>query len=212
MVLQTNNQHQTNTNSDTYTYQIRNSLYINLGNSCTLKCSFCPKHNGTWMVHDYDMHLDKPPSSETTIKEIGDPTKWEEIVFCGYGEPTLRLKQLIEIATWVKANGGRVRVNTDGLGNLANKRNILPELAKCVDALSISMNAQNETIYNQHCLPGLKGSWQAMLSFCKEAPKWIPEVVVSAIDGLEGVNIAECKKLANSIGVTFKERKLDVVG
>ena len=146
MDQQQNNQPEAKKNTDTYTYQIRNSLYINLGNSCTLKCAFCPKHNGTWKVHEYDMHLDKPPSSETTIKEIGDPTKWEEIVFCGYGEPTLRLKQLIEIATCVKANGGRVRVNTDGLGNLTNKRNILPELAPCVDALSISLSTSPTSI------------------------------------------------------------------
>lgn len=197
---------------DTYVYPIRNSLYINLGNSCTLKCDFCPKHNGTWLVHDYDMSLEKPPAVSEVTNDIGDPAQWDEIVFCGYGEPTLRLKELIAIATWVKGNGGKVRVNTDGLGNLANKRNILPELSNCVDGLSISMNAHNKEIYNRHCKPGLEDSWEAMLEFSKEAPKWISDVTVSAINGLEGVDIEKCKALALTLGVQFKERNLDVVG
>ncbi|MCP5208923.1 MAG: radical SAM protein [Hahellaceae bacterium] len=203
---------ETLTDHDTYVYTIRDSLYINLGNNCTLTCDFCPKHNGTWMVHDYDMSLEKPPTATMVIDAINDPKQYNEIVFCGYGEPTLRLKPLLEIATWVKAKGGRVRVNTDGLGNLANKRNILPELSKCVDALSISLNAQDEETYNLHCKPGLKGSWEAMLAFSQEATKWIDEVSVSAINGLEGVDIPKCKQLAEKMGVHFKERFMDVVG
>lgn len=206
------NQNKPPTNHDTYVYKIRDSLYINLGNHCTLTCDFCPKHNGTWMVHDYDMSLEKTPAAAMVIDSIKDPKQYDEIVFCGYGEPTLRLKQLLEIATWVKANGGRVRVNTDGLGNLANKRNILPDLAKCVDALSISLNAQDEATYTLHCKPGLKGSWEAMLAFSKDAPNWISDVSVSAINGLDGVDISKCKELAEELGVHFKERFMDVVG
>jgi TatD family-associated radical SAM protein len=164
------------------------------------------------MLHDYDMSLESPPSSDEVIRAIGDPTVYEEIVFCGYGEPTLRLKQLLSVAKWVKSNAGKVRVNTDGLGSLTNKRNILPELSECVDALSISLNAQDEATYNRHCHPGINGSWAAMLAFTKEAPRWINDVSVSAINGLPGVDITECKKLAASLGVTFRERHLDLVG
>lgn len=206
------NNNQKTSKKDTYVYPIRDSLYINLGNRCTLVCDFCPKHNGTWMVHEYDMSLETAPTSAEVIQAIGNPLDYEELVFCGYGEPTLRLKPLLVIATWIKSRGGKVRLNTDGLGNLVNKRNILPELSECVDALSISLNAQNEEIYNLHCHPGVPGSWDAMIAFTREAPKWIGDVSVSAINGLSGVNIDACKQLAKNLGVTFKERSLDVVG
>nr|WP_285903199.1 TatD family nuclease-associated radical SAM protein [Alkalimarinus sediminis] len=196
----------------TIVYPIRDSLYINLNNRCTLKCAFCPKFNGSWQVHDYDLALDHKPSAQEVIDEIKDPTPYDEIVFCGFGEPTLRLKELIEVALWVKSKGGKVRVNTDGLANMAHKRNVLPELATCVDSLSISMNAQTEDVYNIHCKPGLENSWQGMMDFVAEAPKYIDDVTATAIDGLEGVDVVACEKLANNLGVKFRKRTLDVVG
>lgn len=196
----------------TIVYPIRDSLYINLNNRCTLKCAFCPKFNGSWQVHDYDLALDHKPSAQEVIAEIKDPTPYDEIVFCGFGEPTLRLKELIEVAQWVKDNGGNVRVNTDGLANLAHKRNVLPELATCVDSLSISMNAQTPDVYDRHCKPGLAHSWQAMMDFIAEAPKHINDVTATAIDGLEGVDVVACEKLAHSLGAKFRKRTLDVVG
>ncbi len=196
----------------TIVYPIRNSLYINLNNRCTLKCAFCPKYNGSWQVHDYDLALDHKPSSEEVIAEIKDPTQYDEIVFCGFGEPTLRLKELIAVAQWVKGHGGNVRVNTDGLANLAHNRNVLPELADCVDSLSISMNGQTEDVYNLHCRPGLDNSWQAMMDFITEAPSYIKDITATAIDGLEGVDVEACEKLANNLGVKFRKRVLDVVG
>jgi TatD family-associated radical SAM protein len=125
----------------------------------------------------------------------------------------LRLKELMIIARWIKANGGpRVRVNTDGLANLVHKRNVLPELATSVDALSISLNAQNEALYIKHCVPGIPGSWQALLDFISLAPHYISDVTVTAIDGLEGVDIAACERIALERGAKFRRRVLDVVG
>lgn len=196
----------------TIVYPIRGSLYINLNNRCTLKCAFCPKFNGSWQVHDYNLALDHKPSAEEVIKEIINPSDYDEIVFCGFGEPTLRLKELLAVAHWVKRHGGKVRVNTDGLANLAHKRNVLPELAECVDSLSISMNAQSEEVYQRHCKPGLEHSWQGMLDFVAAAPNYIDDVTATAIDGLEGVDIAACEKMALELGVKFRRRTLDVVG
>lgn len=196
----------------TIVYTIRDSLYINLNNRCTLKCSFCPKFNGSWEVHDYDLALTHKPSAEEVIAEIKDPKQYDEIVFCGFGEPTLRLRELIDVASWVKSKGGMVRVNTDGLANLAHGRNVLPELGACVDSLSVSMNAQNEDIYDKHCLPGLKNSWPAMIDFLGDAPKYINNVTATAINGLEGVDVQACEKIANDLGVKFRRRELDVVG
>lgn len=196
----------------TIAYPIRDSLYLNITDRCTLACGFCPKHNGSHQVHDYDLTLDHRPEPAEILAAIGDPSQYHQVVFCGYGEPTLRLKVLLAVAQAVKASGGRVRVNTDGLGNLVNKRNILPELAECVDAISISMNAQDESVYNQHCQPALAGSYQAMLYFIALAPQYIQDVTATAIEGLEGVDIAACEQLALARGVKFRARRLDVVG
>ena len=196
----------------TLVYQIENNLYINLTDRCTLSCQFCPKHNGSSEVKGYDLSLEVRPSVRKIIELIGNPKRYDAVVFCGYGEPTLRLKPLLQIAQWIKANGGHTRLNTDGLGNLVNKRNILPELSECIDAISISMNAHNEEVYQRHCQPALPGSYEAMLEFADLATRYISDVSVSAINGLEGVDIPACQKLVEARGAKFKQRELDVVG
>lgn len=193
-------------------YKIRNSLYLNITDRCTLVCQFCPKTQGILKVHEFDLTLDQRPEVDEIIGSIGDPGAYAEIVFCGYGEPTLRLKVLKQVARWIKDHGGRVRINTDGLANLVNKRNVLPELEGLVDAVSVSLNAQDESVYNRHCRPALPGSYQAMLDFLEQAPAWIPHVTATAIEGLEGVDMDACEKLAHERGAEFRRRTLDIVG
>ncbi len=198
--------------TDTITYPIGERLYINLGDRCTLRCVFCPKHNGSWQVHDYDLTLSQRPTAAQVIDALGDPSAHEEIVFCGYGEPTLRLKELLEIARHIKENGGRVRVNTDGLANRVHRRNVLPQLGEHVDALSISLNAQNASVYVRHCKPAFDGAYQAVLNFLQMAPRYVSEVTATAIDGLEDVDIGACERIATYAGAKFRRRELDVVG
>ena len=197
---------------DSVIYKIRNSLYVNLTDRCTLACQFCPKHNGSTEVQGHELYLSQRPEVSSIIQQIQDPSQYDEIVFCGYGEPTLRLKALLEIAHWVKEHKGKTRINTDGLGSLFHKRDIVPELAECIDSLSISLNAQNETIYQHHCLPALPGSYEAVQAFIKRAAALIPDVQVSAINGLEGVDVIQCREITESLGAEFKQRELDVVG
>ena len=198
--------------AQTISYTIGDRLYLNITDRCTLECAFCPKHNGSNRVHEYDLSLDHRPTLEEIVASMGDPADYREVVFCGFGEPTLRLKVLLQTAHHIKRAGGRVRVNTDGLANRVHKRNVLPELAACVDALSVSMNAQNESVYQRHCLPALPGSYAAMLDFLAAAPKYIGDVTATALDGLEGVDIAACEALAKQCGVAFRRRELDIVG
>ena len=197
---------------ETLVYTIGNKLYINLTDRCTLACEFCPKIQGSMDVHEYSLLLSHRHSAEEYIDRIADPSRYEEIVFCGFGEPTLRLKDLLKIAAYCKEHGSRVRVNTDGLGSLVNKRNILPELAKYVDALSVSLNAQNEEVYDRHCIPAVKGSYDSMLDFLGQAPDYIADTTATAIDGLEGVDINACEAIAKKLNVKFRRRVLDVVG
>ncbi|MCU7849795.1 MAG: TatD family nuclease-associated radical SAM protein [Candidatus Thiodiazotropha sp. (ex Lucinoma kastoroae)] len=193
-------------------YQIDNNLYLSITDRCTLECAFCPKTLGDMTVKGYDLTINHRPTAEEVIASIGDPTQYEEVVFCGYGEPTLRLNVLLEVARHIKLQGGRVRVNTDGLCNLVHKHNTLPELGECVDCLSISLNAQNQEIYDLHCRPNLPGSYEAMLDFIREAPSYITDVTVSAVDGLEGVDIPACEAIAKAMKVKFRRRVLNQVG
>ena len=196
----------------TISYTIGERLYLNITDRCTLRCAFCPKHNGSHSVHDYDLTLDHRPTQQEILAAIDQPARYREVVFCGFGEPTLRLKVLLETSRHIRAGGGRVRLNTDGLANLVHKRDVLPEMASCIDALSVSMNAQDPDVYDRHCRPTLAGSYGAMLDFLGRAPRHITEVSASAIDGLDGVDIAGCARLADRLGVQFRRRELDIVG
>ena len=193
-------------------YPLHGNCYLNITSECTLRCGFCPKYNRSWEVQSYDLRLHREPSAEEVLEAIGDPTQYKEVVFCGLGEPTVRFEVLMAIARGVKATGGRVRVNTDGLVNLREGRDVSGEMAEVVDALSISMNAQNEDVYIQHTRPKLEGAYAAMLEFSRLAGERGIEVSLTAIDGLEGVDVAACEAIASGLGVTFRRRVLDEVG
>ena len=205
-----------NTINNQLVYIIDESLYLNISNRCTLECTFCPKTQGCHKVHEYDLTIDKQPQSAEVIEQIellGDQLKsFKEVVFCGFGEPTLRLKQLKEVASYLKSQHQKVRLNTDGLGNLVHKRNILPELAPLIDAISISLNSNDERSYIEHCQPKLNSAYKAVLDFIRLAPHYIKDVRITAINGLDNVNINNCQQIAHSAGATFLARELDVIG
>lgn len=200
------------TTAATLVYDIGNHRYLNITARCTLRCQFCPKHNGSKQIHEYDLSLSQRITSDDIIPLLGDVNKVNEYVFCGFGEPTLNLECLLQVAHAIKAQGGRVRLNTDGLGNHFHRRNILPDLSQCVDSLSISLNADTEQSYEQHCRPKLAGSYQALLEFIQQAPQFIPDVQVSAINGLANVDMARCRAIAEQHGAIFKQRELDKLG
>ncbi len=193
-------------------YPLHGNCYLNITSECTLRCGFCPKYNRSWEVQSYDLRLHREPTAEEVLEAVGDPTRYKEVVFCGLGEPTVRFEVLMAIARGVKAAGGRVRVNTDGLVNLREGRDVSGEMAEVIDALSISMNAQNEAVYIQHTRPKLEGAFAAMLEFARLAGERGMEVSLTAIDGLEGVDVTACEKMAHELGVNFRRRVLDEVG
>jgi TatD DNase family protein len=193
-------------------YPLHGNCYLNITSQCTLRCAFCPKYNRSWEVQSYDLRLHREPTVEEVLEAIGDPGKYKEIVFCGLGEPTVRLDTLLAIARELKRQGTRIRVNTDGLANLREGRDVTPEMAEVVDTLSISMNAQDEETYIRHTRPKKEGAFAAMLEFARLAHERGMKVSLTAIDGLEGVDIAACEKIAAELGVGFRRRVLDIVG
>lgn len=193
-------------------YVLHGNCYLNITNRCTLRCSFCPKFNGTWDVQGCAMRLRREPTADEILDAAGDPRRYSEIVFCGLGEPTLRLYTSLEIASRLRARGARVRINTDGLANLVYGRDVTPDLEDNVDALSISLNAQNEILYNRYCRPKLADAYRSLLDFARRACDFVPEVTLTAIDGLPGVDIDACASIAAGIGAKFRRRVLDEVG
>ena len=191
-------------------YRIRDSLYLNITNRCTNKCSFCVKFHSDY-VKGHRLRLSHEPKEDEIKKEIGDPALYKEIVFCGYGEPLQRLDVVKNISRWIKENNGRVRINTNGHANLIHKRDIAPELKDIVDSISISLDAHNETTYNKICRPIYRNAYNEVIRFIKQAKDSIPDVQVTVVE-LEGVDVEKCREIAERLGVKFRVRKFNVVG
>ncbi|MCX8010630.1 MAG: YchF/TatD family DNA exonuclease [Ignavibacteria bacterium] len=190
-----------------FTYQIGESLYINVTNRCNADCVFCDR-KGEAVVKGYNLKMlkDMEPPSEVYIKEIGDPTKYKEIVFCGFGEPTIRMNIIKEVAKYVKDNGGRTRLNTDGHGNVINKRNILPELNGLIDSVSISLNSVDKKQYAK-LMRVSESMFDEMINFTLESKKYIPEVIMTIV-GLSSVDEEKARKFVeDELGVKFRTRE-----
>ena len=192
-------------------YVIRNSLYLNITNRCTNSCTFCAKFRD-FTVKGHQLCLEREPTVEEVMKAIGDPSPYDEVVFCGYGEPLLRLDLVKEVARYLKQNNITVRINTDGQANLVHGRNILPELAGLVDSISVSLNAPDALTYQKICRSeyGEQG-YAALKEFLVEAKKHVPSVAATAVT-LPGIDIGACRKVAEELQVEFRERVYNEVG
>lgn len=193
---------------DHYVYPLGDSLYVNLTNKCTNSCVFCVRNTQDGMG-EYNLWLEKEPTAAEVIALIPDPTAYKEIVFCGFGEPTERLDVLMEIAQHVKANGGTVRINTNGHASLLAGKDVTPLLAGKVDIISISLNAATAEKYQQECrcVYGEKG-FDAMLDFAVKAMQYVPQVILSIVDILPLAEQAACQALCDRLGLTLRIREM----
>ncbi len=189
-----------------FCYELKDSLYLNITNRCNNSCVFCIKYKTRKFESKYDLWLIREPSVKDIIDCIPDPRKYRQIVFCGYGEPLIRLEIVKEVSKILKEKSAQIRINTDGLANLFHGRNIVPELKNLVDEIFISLNAPNDEQYKKICRPIFgKKSFEEIIKFAKEAKKFIPRVVLTAVE-LPSVDINKCAEIAKYIGVDFKAR------
>lgn len=199
----------------TLSYRIRNSLYLNLTQRCTNTCVFCTRLSRP-VVQGYDLKLEREPSADELWNSIDDVKKYDEIVFCGFGEPTLRLDVVKDVAKRIKAAGGTVRLNTNGHGNVINKRNILPELVGLVDSISVSLNADSSEKYDEICQPWpslRNGIYNKIKEFIAAAKKHIPQVQTTIVTHQENVDETHCETIAREeLGVEFRPRRFNIVG
>lgn len=187
-------------------YSVYNRLYLNITSRCTNECCYCERNCGYTLL-GHHLKLEGEPTAAEVLAAIEEPERYEEFVICGLGEPTLRLEVVLEIARALKADGRRVRLNTNGHGSLVNKRDISKELLGLVDAVTITMNGHNQEVYNQiSCPVDEDRSFDAMLDFARKIRKYVPEVRMR-VTALPEVDIEACRAIAeDDLKVRFQVR------
>jgi len=191
---------------DVLVYTIRDRLYINLTSRCTAHCVFCGRESAP-IASGYDLHLEREHSAAEYLDAVGDPRRYAEIIFCGFGEPTLRLAELMEIGRALKARGSRLRMNTNGHGNLIHGRDIAPDLAEILDEISVSIDAGDAATYQKIVRPDFGDrSFQAVIDFVRACAGRIRRVTLTAVD-LPHLDLEPIKRLACDLGVEFRARE-----
>lgn len=193
-----------------YTYN--NQVYANITNKCDCACTFCIRSQKDGVGDADTLWHEKEPDLEEIKQAIDefDFTGYEEFVFCGYGEPTCALENLLASAAYLKNRHNiPIRLNTNGLGNLYHKRNIIPELATVIDSVSISLNAPDAQEYEKVTRPSFPNAYEAMLDFAQECSRTISHTQLSIVDVLPEEDIKKCQEIADSRGVFLKIRKFE---
>lgn len=198
----------------TITYDVKNGVYVNMTNRCNCRCEFCLRFHAPGVYGSDPLWLEREPSVEEVIESLKkeDLANKDEIVFCGYGEPTERLYDLLEVAKWVKENTKLpTRINTNGLANLLYGKNVAPLLKDKIDCVSISLNSIDAEEYNNVCHPeyGLQ-SYDSMLEFARECSKVVPKVMMTVVDKVTTLEQqAKAKEIAEANGAELRVREYE---
>ncbi len=190
-----------------YTY--KNEVYVNLTNKCDCSCTFCIRSHKDGVGDADTLWHKKDPALEevTAAMDAFDFAGYQELVYCGYGEPTCALENLVASAKYAKEKYGiKVRINTNGLGNIYNGKDIVPELMDAVDVVSISLNAPNEKKYMEVTRPQFENAFQGMLDFASECREKGLEVRFTVVDVLPDEEIKASRQLAESMGIGLRVR------
>ena len=193
-------------------YEFEGKLYANITNRCPCSCVFCIRKNGDSVADNDSLWLEHEPSYEEIIKAFDDfdKTGLHELVFCGYGEPTCELEILKETAKYIKSvTKTPVRLNTNGLSDLINKRETPAEFKGLVDIISISLNASDAKAYDEVTRPSFKGvnCFEEMLSFAKRVKEFVPEVMLTVVDIIGEEEIKKSQAVADSVGIHLRVRE-----
>lgn len=192
-------------------YKVHNNLYINLTNRCPYSCTFCLRQKMDKVGESDTLWLLREPTAEEVIEDFKkwDVDSFDEIVFCGFGEPTEAFDVLKKVAEFIKSKYNKsIRLNTNGVGNLINKRNIAHELKGLIDTVSISLNNPDPEEYAKlvRSKYGVK-SFQEMINFAKECKKYVPNVVMSTVDTtISHEEEKKCKEICDEVGAVYRIR------
>lgn len=195
----------------TILYKVHDNLYVNLTNKCPCACTFCLRQTRDSMENSGTLWLEHEPSVDEIIADFANfiMDEFNEVVFCGFGEPTERIDAVLQVARYVKDSyGKKTRINTNGLGNLVNGRDICPDMEGLIDTLSISLNTPNKERYYELTRSRFGiGSFDAMLDFTKSAVKYVPNVVMTTVaTTISPEEEEECRKICEQIGAKYRIR------
>jgi len=193
------------------TYTVYDGLYVNMTNRCTCACDFCERNTMDSVGDAESLWLDHEPSREEVWDSIRarNLKDFDELVFCGFGEPMLRAEDLLWVARQVKQMmpACPIRVNTNGHANMIANRDITPDMAGLIDRLSISLNRADETAYDRHMRPVFgKAAFQGVLEFARKARAYVPDIALTVVDLLTTDELDRCREIARELGLAFRVR------
>ncbi len=192
-------------------YEIGDKLYLNITNKCPCNCTFCIRNNGDGAYGSDPLWLEHQPNEAEVVANLmtRDLASYEEIIFCGYGEPTCELDILKSAALFIRGVCRTpIRLNTNGLGNLINKREIASELKGLVDTVSISLNAPDAEAYDKVTRPSFKdvNCFEEMLKFAQQVKQFVPNTVLTVVDVIGEEEIAKSRAVADRVGIDLRVR------
>lgn len=195
-------------------YEVHNNLYVNMTNKCPCSCVFCLRQTKEEMNHSGSLWLEREPSVEEVIAEFAkfDMEKYKEVVFCGFGEPTQRLEDVLLVADFIKKTYQKtIRINTNGLSDLIYGKNTAPMFHGLIDIVSISLNTPNKERYLELTRSKFGiDSFDAMIRFAENVRKEVKQVVLTTVSTtLTPEEEEECRKICESIGVTYRIRPFE---
>lgn len=195
-------------------YEVYNGLYVNMTNKCPCACTFCERQSRDEINNSGSLWLEREPSVDEVKAEFEkfDMNKYEEVVFCGFGEPTERLYDVLEIAEFVKEKYNKpTRINTNGLADLIWNKNTAPDFEGKIDVVSISLNTPNKERYFEITRNkfGLE-SFDALLKFAENVKHYVKKVVMTTVSTtLSAEEENECRAICDKIGVSYKIRPFE---
>lgn len=195
----------------TITYRLSDSLYVNMTNRCSNRCDFCVRNFSDGIGESGGLWLDREPTVDEVAESIlKNASGCREIVFCGYGEPLMRLDDVTAVIKKVKPLLNLpFRINTNGQADLIHGRETACELAGLVDTVSISLNAPDAHGYDLVCHSDYgEKSFDALIKYAQDCKRFVPHVILSVVDVMPADDIEECRQIAVSAGVGFRVREM----
>lgn len=193
----------------TITYSYGANLYVNTTNRCDMHCSFCLRQMGDGVGEADSLWLEREPTKEEIWADIQlrDLGQFKELVFCGYGEPTYRLHDILWVCDQVRAVSDiAIRMDTNGHGNLIWGEDVAPLFQGRFDTVSISLNAKDQETYDKRCDPDYENGYEAMLDFAREIQRYVPNVILSVVDCIGQEEIEACRRVCAEIGAKYRVR------
>jgi TatD family-associated radical SAM protein len=204
----------------TLTYEVGKNLYVNVTNRCPCSCTFCIRKNDDGAYGSDPLWLEHEPDMNEMIAALScrNLQSYHEIVFCGYGEPLMRLHFVCTLAAYIRQNEPdvKLRLNTNGLADIYNAEeasvggtNASDKVAAVFDKVSISLNGGSAEVYERVTRPsGDKGAqaYETMLSFAEGCRKKGCEVLFTVVDVISDEEIAQAKAVADKLRIPLEVR------